>query len=1023
MPKRDFCSQGYGLIGLPLSFRRSNTSVFPDLRIEIDLDSMRCLCTVLGLGILLLGAARADLTHSLAEGDDPTSLLQRGAEAVHSRQVRQVVLMAGDPPQSLPAQLGHMRPALWAVSCVTVLYFAAYAVLAIIHAFNQAQDAGPGPVEKALESAVMGVCFAPMLCVLFLSFFAVRACVGWTLAMTESDLKAVSDSFEGLEGMNLPVAAFVEAFKTNPVLQSIFLGCSTKAQWDSEGSGNLSFENFVQGLSKMRQFNRSATEQAEVAEEQAVLDASVQEAKEAFLAAGGGQGSELDLQAFLVALSDATLVDKIATATGLPTSFFESLSVRQLLDLFKEVDTRLLWCIQDLDCSGTISLEEWIEALVRIRMTIYDERKAEMDAAMDAVRTHAEAALNEGDEDWSGEFDFREFIVAFKHNPTFLRKVSLATGISVEELGSMQDESIEDLFLALDTDFSGTVSFAEFGGLELAMAHGLPHLRTAWQVEKAVTEEESRVVLLRFGHDYDPECKLTDDVLLALSDTVKDHCPQSVYSRSRRIRVIPSRQRLDRGSTRPLIGVPLLKLGASQHPEAEYRAGDRGLSSEAGPGALGPRQKDEAFETADFDLRGELDLQSFMQALGNTKVAEKVSQATSVPTEWMVELFQDIDADANGKVSFHEWILALLRVRQANHEDLKAERQQETGLFDGEMAAIESLVEEALEEGDEDWSGELDFREFIAAFRCNPRFVRKDLEQFFAVLDTDRSGTISFDEFVNGLLDIRLKRHAYAREQAEAENQAADLGVTGELDLDSFHKALQQPAILEKVAVASQLPPEFFTKLSKQDIRDMFARMDTDCSGGISFNEWEVYLTEKLEQETAIAAVMGDAAAAMDEVLEEESDWTGEFELQRFISAFQTNSAFLQKVSHATGLPVDEYQRLQASDLKDLFDALDMDFSGTVSFSEFVEGLAAIRRAHEAAILEEVPSPSGASRKDAMVQGAPEGMDSITPSGLKQLMSLLDADRWTPAKLEKLIAGLPWTNGTLPLSKLVDLLY
>jgi len=797
--------------------------------------------------------------------------------------------------------------------------------------------------------------------------------------MTESDLKAVSDSFEGLEGMNLPVAAFVEAFKTNPVLVrkiALVTGfeehllksipqeelLSTFAQWDSEGSGNLSFENFVQGLSKMRQFNRSATEQAEVAEEQAVLDASVQEAKEAFLAAGGGQGSELDLQAFLVALSDATLVDKIATATGLPTSFFESLSVRQLLDLFKEVD---------LDCSGTISLEEWIEALVRIRMTIYDERKAEMDAAMDAVRTHAEAALNEGDEDWSGEFDFREFIVAFKHNPTFLRKVSLATGISVEELGSMQDESIEDLFLALDTDFSGTVSFAEF-------VKGLAQIRL---IRKARVDQER------------------------------------------------------------------------QQQEAAML--DEALSIAA-----------EAFETADFDLRGELDLQSFMQALGNTKVAEKVSQATSVPTEWflsldvgqMVELFQDIDADANGKVSFHEWILALLRVRQANHEDLKAERQQE-------MAAIESLVEEALEEGDEDWSGELDFREFIAAFRCNPRSVRKvalaadttvedlsglaneDLEQFFAVLDTDRSGTISFDEFVNGLLDIRLKRHAYAREQAEAENQAvidvayldaldafsqADLGVTGELDLDSFHKALQQPAILEKVAVASQLPPEFFTKLSKQDIRDMFARMDTDCSGGISFNEWvaaivntrqEVYLTEKLEQETAIAAVMGDAAAAMDEVLE---DWTGEFELQRFISAFQTNSAFLQKVSHATGLPVDEYQRLQASDLKDLFDALDMDFSGTVSFSEFVEGLAAIRRAHEAAILEEVPSPSGASRKvvkDAMVQGAPEGMDSITPSGLKQLMSLLDADRWTPAKLEKLIAGLPWTNGTLPLSKLVDLLY
>ena len=37
---------------------------------------------------------------------------------------------------------------------------------------------------------------------------------------------------------------------------------------------------------------------------------------------------------------------------------------------------------------------------------------------------------------------------------------------------------------------------------------------------------DREVVLLRFGHDYDPECKLTDDVLLALSDTVKDCWPE-----------------------------------------------------------------------------------------------------------------------------------------------------------------------------------------------------------------------------------------------------------------------------------------------------------------------------------------------------------------------------------------------------------------------------------------------------------------------------------------------------------------
>eukprot|EP00933_Yihiella_yeosuensis_P055164 TRINITY_DN5385_c0_g1_i1.p1 TRINITY_DN5385_c0_g1~~TRINITY_DN5385_c0_g1_i1.p1 ORF type:complete len:603 (-),score=89.53 TRINITY_DN5385_c0_g1_i1:149-1957(-) len=56
---------------------------------------------------------------------------------------------------------------VWSVMAVTVIYFILYALLAVAHSFNQAQDKGPGPLERALESAVMGVCFAPMLCVLF----------------------------------------------------------------------------------------------------------------------------------------------------------------------------------------------------------------------------------------------------------------------------------------------------------------------------------------------------------------------------------------------------------------------------------------------------------------------------------------------------------------------------------------------------------------------------------------------------------------------------------------------------------------------------------------------------------------------------------------------------------------------------------------------------------------------------------------------------------------------------------------
>ena len=45
------------------------------------------------------------------------------------------------------------------------------------------------------------------------------------------------------------------------------------------------------------------------------------------------------------------------------------------------------------------------------------------------------------------------------------------------------------------------------------MSYLLPHLDTGWAVDQAILNEEDRVVVCRFGHDYDAVCMQMDEIL------------------------------------------------------------------------------------------------------------------------------------------------------------------------------------------------------------------------------------------------------------------------------------------------------------------------------------------------------------------------------------------------------------------------------------------------------------------------------------------------------------------------------
>jgi hypothetical protein len=47
---------------------------------------------------------------------------------------------------------------------------------------------------------------------------------------------------------------------------------------------------------------------------------------------------------------------------------------------------------------------------------------------------------------------------------------------------------------------------------ERRMSYMLPHLHNGWQVDQAILSEEDKVVVIRFGHDWDPTCMKMDEV-------------------------------------------------------------------------------------------------------------------------------------------------------------------------------------------------------------------------------------------------------------------------------------------------------------------------------------------------------------------------------------------------------------------------------------------------------------------------------------------------------------------------------
>lgn len=55
------------------------------------------------------------------------------------------------------------------------------------------------------------------------------------------------------------------------------------------------------------------------------------------------------------------------------------------------------------------------------------------------------------------------------------------------------------------------------------MSYFLPHLPSGWHVDEAIKSEEDRVVVIRFGHDWDTQCMTMDETLYSVAEKVQNY--------------------------------------------------------------------------------------------------------------------------------------------------------------------------------------------------------------------------------------------------------------------------------------------------------------------------------------------------------------------------------------------------------------------------------------------------------------------------------------------------------------------
>ena len=361
----------------------------------------------------------------------------------------------------------------------------------------------------------------------------------------------------------------------------------------------------------------------------------------------------------------------------------------------------------------------------------------------------------------------------------------------------------------------------------------------------------------------------------------------------------------------------------------------------------------DVFQMVDTDGSGDIDKAEFEAAVkAHGGLGQKTRKAFNMlaqqpgPPTWE-EVLEVLDKDGSGTVSWGE-IEGFIKQLEEEH-GVKISKEDK------------KMIRDVFQYVDKDGSGDIDKAEFEAAMAAHGAMGQKNRKAFtilaqqpgpptweevLEVLDSDASGTVSWEEIMDFVKEMEKQHGQKMPEEMKKELRKAfdyvDKDGSGDIDKAEFEAAIKAHG-----AMAQETRKQFSNLLAQQPgpptWEEVLEVLDKDGSGTVSWGEIEGFI-KQLEKEHGVKISKEDKKMIRDVFQMVDTDGSGDIDKAEFEAAMAAHGAMGQKNRKAFRLLAQSKQGPPT--WEEVLEVLDKDGSGTVSWGEIVSFIKQLEKEH-----------------------------------------------------------------------------